>query len=131
MTSNETSILKFQPLPPLDNSQMIEPKGWKMIVRPLQIEEKTDSGLYLSNENRDTLGQRLAIARVEKKGPLCYAQENRLGPVDWVNEGDYIICGRFGGFPYSFRGVQYSFINDDQVLAVLTEDQVREIEVPK
>lgn len=97
----------------------INPKGWRVLVLPDQIEETTASGIVVSvgsQKLRDELAQVDGI--VVAMGNTCYHDE----PEPWCKVGDKVVFGKYSGiFRQGKDGKTYRVINDKDVVATIEE----------
>ncbi|GAA3284305.1 co-chaperone GroES [Nesterenkonia halophila] len=95
-------------------SVSIKPLEDRIVVRPLEAEQTTASGLVIPDtaQEKPQEGQVVAVGpgRVDDKG-------NRV-PVD-VNEGDVVIYSKFGGTEVKTGGDEFLVLNSRDVLAVV------------
>jgi co-chaperonin GroES (HSP10) len=98
------------------NSSGIKAVGWTVLVKPAEIEKKSESGIILhapTEEDRAQLAQ-------------CFGQVVEIGPIAWVDEGqarckvgDRVIFRRYAGEQFDGDdGVKYRLMNDKDVLAI-------------
>lgn len=95
-------------------SVSIKPLEDRIVVRPLEAEQTTASGLVIPDtaQEKPQEGQVVAVGpgRVDDKG-------NRV-PVD-VAEGDVVIYSKFGGTEVKTGGDEFLVLNSRDVLAVV------------
>lgn len=92
----------------------IKPLGDKIVVKLVEAEEKTASGLYLpdSAKKKPTEGEVIAVGngRVLDNG-----DRNALT----VKVGDRVLFSKYGGNEVSLDGTDYTILDEDQVYAIL------------
>lgn len=102
------------------NDSGIHPQGNRILIKPLEIEEKTASGIILqtaSQKEREDMGN--TTGEVVEVGPECFS--DRL--TAWCTQGDRIVFAKYAGLLYLGKdGVKYRIINDDNVVAKLDGD---------
>ena len=59
------------------------------------------------------------VARVLKKGPLCYVGERFGG--DWCKVGDWVLIRSYEGSKYTYRGIPMRNIEDKYIEAVIDD----------
>lgn len=104
----------------MSNVSGIYPKGWRVLVLPEEIEEKTESGIIISHgtlkdreEMANTTGVVIAV------GDACWPDSSE----PWAKEGDKVVFGKFSGLLYVGKDEKkYRIINDVDIVAVLDED---------
>lgn len=70
--------------------------GWKVLVKPIKIEEKTKGGIYLADEARRAKGHLRYIGQVISMGPLCYKDAAFHGE-EFCKVGDWVVFGAYDG----------------------------------
>tara|TARA_Y100001938_G_scaffold148536_1_gene232506 strand:- start:982 stop:1350 length:369 start_codon:yes stop_codon:yes gene_type:complete len=97
-----------------------QPVGYRVLVRPRGVIEKTKGGIYLTDSNKETQSYLNSVGQVIAMGPECYS--DRKAP--WCKVGDHIVFGRYAGAKVSVQNVKMVIINDDEVLATLDNPEV-------
>jgi len=111
------------------------PTGWRILIEPIKIEEKTTGGIVLPTAAVEAKEHLRYIGRVVAMGPLCYKHAKFMGGdsdrVYWCAVGDMVAYGAYAGQEIKVRNkngseyVSLKLINDDEVLAVIpTPDSV-------
>ena len=59
-------------------SQMPKPKGYKLLISPVQIDEKTEGGVYMPDALRDAEGIASIIGFVVKMGDDAYKDKEEF-----------------------------------------------------
>ena len=101
------------------------PAGWRVLIEPIKIEEKTEGGIVLPTAAVEAKEHLRYIGRVVAMGPLCYkhAKFGDAGP--WCKVGDMVAYGAYAGQEIKIRNkagdkyVSLKLINDDEVLSVI------------
>jgi len=92
----------------------IKPLGDKVVVKLIEAEEKTASGLYLpdSAKKKPTEGEVIATGngRVLDNG-----QRNMLN----VKVGDRVLFSKYGGNEVNVDGQDYTILDEDQIYAIV------------
>ena len=92
----------------------IKPLEDRIVIRQVDSEEKTASGLYIPDaaKEKPQEGEVLAVGpgRVDDNG-------NRV-PVD-VKGGDHVIFSRFGGTEVKYDGEELQILSARDVLAIV------------
>lgn len=91
------------------------PVGYRILVRPKGVIEKTKGGIYLTDNNKEQQSYLNSVGQVIAMGPECYS--DRKTP--WCKVGDWVIFGRYAGSKISVQDVKMVIINDDEILATL------------
>ena len=80
-----------------------QPTGWRILVLPYTMNDKTKGGIALTKETLDREALATVVAKVIRKGPLCYNVEEKYGGKHWCEEGDYIAIGRYAGARFKIK----------------------------
>lgn len=102
------------------NESGITPVGWRILVLPREIQEKTASGILLNTDSgRDRESMANTTGVVVAMGDQCFED---LG-TPWCKVGDKIIFAKYAGLLYLGKdGKKYRMINDKDVTGVLEAD---------
>jgi len=98
------------------NKSGIKAVGWTVLVKPVEIEKTSESGLIVippTEEERQQLAQ-------------CYGQVVDIGPGAWSDEseprckvGDNVIFRRYSGEQFDGNdGMKYRLMNDKDIMAI-------------
>lgn len=92
----------------------LKPLGDKIVVKLIEAEEKTASGLYLpdSAKKKPTEGEVIAVGQGRV---LDNGQRNTLT----VKVGDRVLFSKYGGNEVTVDGVDYTILDEDQVYAIV------------
>ena len=95
-----------------------KPTGWRLLVLPFKMKEKTKGGLLLGQETleRQQVGSNCGM--VLKTGPHCYDKE-RYPEGPWCKKGDWVIFARYAGSRIQIDGGEVRLLNDDEILATI------------
>lgn len=99
----------------------INPKGYRLLVLPDEVEVTTKSGIVISSGSQT---QREELAQVDgvvvAMGNTCFDKE--LEP--WCKVGDRVIFGKYSGIIRKGNdGKTYRLLNDENVVATLDEKE--------
>ena len=104
----------------MSNESGINPCGWRVLIKPQEINEVSKSGIILTTEitkEREQMGNTTGI--VVAMGTQCYADE----PEPWCQLGDKVIFAKYAGLVYLGKdGKQYRMVNDKDVTGTLDAD---------
>jgi len=104
----------------MSNESGINPCGWRVLIKPQEINEVSKGGIILTTEitkEREQMGNTTGI--VIAMGTQCYADE----PEPWCQLGDKVIFAKYAGLVYLGKdGNQYRMINDKDVTGTLDAD---------
>ena len=102
-------------------SKMPEPKGYKLLISPVEVEEKTEGGVYMPDQLRDAEGIASIIGWVVSMGPDAYKDEDKFPSGAWCNVGDFVIFRSYSGTRFKIGTQEFRLINDDTVEAVVED----------
>ncbi|MGO1181902.1 MAG: co-chaperone GroES [Micrococcaceae bacterium] len=94
----------------------IKPLEDRIVVRPLEAEQTTASGLVIP----DTAKEKPQEGTVVAVGPGRVADNGERIAVD-VNEGDIVLFSKYGGTEVKYGGEEYLVLSARDVLAVVTK----------
>ncbi len=95
-------------------SVSIKPLEDRIVVRPVEAEQVTASGLVIP----DTAKEKPQAAEVIAAGPGRIDDKGNRGPLD-VAVGDKVIFSKYGGTELKFGGQEYLILSARDVLAVV------------
>lgn len=99
-----------------DPKELPEIMGWKVLVRPVTVKEKTKGGIIMPDSVKDDVTYLTTVGKVLAMGPLCYEDKQKFPNGKWCKVGDYVVYGRNVGNKFLFKGIRLLLINDDQVI---------------
>ena len=102
-----------------DSEKLPQPTGWRMLVLPFKMKEKTKGGIVLAET---TLGRQQVASQcglVLRMGPDCYKDKDRYPDGPWCNEGECVMFARYAGSRIKIEGGEIRLLNDDEVLATI------------
>jgi chaperonin GroES len=93
---------------------MIKPLGERVVIKALEREEKTASGIVLPDtaKEKPEKGEVVAVG----SGKLL---ENGQRVALEVKAGDQVIFSKYAGSPVKIDGVEYLILNDRDILAIV------------
>ena len=89
----------------------LKPMADNILLKQNDAEETTSSGIILATTNKE----KPAIYEVVSAGPGTKDVEVTVKP------GDKVVIGKFTGTEIKLDGVDYKFIKQDDILAVVTD----------
>ena len=90
----------------------LQPMGDRLVVKPMQSEEKTKSGIYLP----DTAKEKPQEGKVVAVGPGRVTDEGKRITPDVV-VGDIVIYSKYGGSEIKIDGEEYIIMRESDILA--------------
>lgn len=104
----------------MSNESGINPCGWRILIKPKEVMEKSAGGIILATEStkeREQMANTTGV--VIAMGDQCYQDES----TPWCTVGDKVIFAKYAGLLYKGRdGTQYRLINDKDVTGTLDAD---------
>ena len=92
---------------------MIKPLGDRVVLRALEREEKTASGIVLP----DTAKEKPQEGEVIAVGPGRH-EDGKLIPLD-VKAGDRVIFSKYAGTEVKYDNTEYLVVRESDILAVV------------
>ena len=96
-----------------------QPTGWRMIVLPFKIKEKTKGGLVLAETTLERQQVASQVGFVLAMGPQCYKDKERYPEGPWCKVKDWVMFARYAGSRIKIDGGEMRLLNDDEVLATI------------
>lgn len=93
---------------------MLKPLGDRVVIRVLEQEEKTASGIFLP----DTAKEKPSQGEVVAVGPGKLQDDGKRVALD-VKVGDKIIFSKYAGTEVKFDGQKYLIVSERDILAVV------------
>lgn len=90
----------------------LEPLGDRVIVKPVEKEEKTKSGIYLP----DTAKEKPQEGEVVAVGPGKKTEEGTVIPMD-VAVGDIVVFAKYGGTEIKVDDEEFMILRESDILA--------------
>jgi chaperonin GroES len=101
-----------------ESDKLPQPTGWRMLLLPFKMKEKTKGGLILGQETLEKQQVASQCGLVLAMGPHCYDKEKfPEGP--WCKKGDWVVFARYAGSRIQIDGGEVRLLNDDEVLATI------------
>jgi len=97
-------------------SMQITPLGDRILVRPLEAEEKTKGGIILP----DTAKEKPQEGRVVAVGKGKVLDDGKVQPLE-VKPGDKILYGKYSGTEIKLEDEEHLIIKEEDVLAIITD----------
>ena len=97
-----------------------QPVGYRILLRPRGVVEKTKGGIILTDSNKDSQTYLNSVGQVIAMGEECYSDRKK----PWCKVGDWVIFGRYAGARVSVQNVKMVLLNDDEIIATLESPEV-------
>ncbi len=92
----------------------LRPLGDRMVVKPIEQEEVTSSGIYLP----ETAKEKPQQANVISVGPGARDEDGKRIVMD-VSVGDIVLYARYSGTTIKLEGKEYLILKENDVLAIV------------
>ena len=99
--------------------RMPQPTGWRMLVLPFKMKEKTKGGVHLAESTLERQQVASQVGLVMAMGPQCYQDKDRYPEGPWCKEKDWVMFARYAGSRIKIEGGEMRLLNDDEVLATI------------
>jgi chaperonin GroES len=96
-----------------------QPPGWRMLVLPFKMKEKTKGGLVLAETTLERQQVASQVGLVLAMGPQCYKDKERYPEGPWCKVKDWVMFARYAGSRIKIDGGEMRLLNDDEVLATI------------
>lgn len=91
---------------------MLKPLGNRVVVKMVEAEETTKSGLIITSKSEE----KSQIAEVIKVGPGIEEDGKRV-PMQ-VKEGDKVVLNQYAGTTIKYEGEEYVIVKESDILAI-------------
>lgn len=91
----------------------LAPLGDKVVLKQLEAEETTKSGLILSSHSKEKPQEAIVVA----VGPGGLVGDTQIEMV--LKEGDHVIFSRYGAMEIKFDGEEYLVMRQNDILALV------------
>jgi chaperonin GroES len=102
-----------------EEPKLPKPTGWRMLVLPFKMKEKTKGGVILAEDTLERQQVASQVGLVMAMGPQCYKDKERYPEGPWCKEKDWIMFARYAGSRIKIEGGEMRLLNDDEVLATI------------
>ena len=96
-----------------------KPTGWRMLVLPFKMKEKTKGGVILAENTLERQQVASQVGLVMAMGPQCYKDKERYPEGPWCKEKDWVMFARYAGSRIKIEGGEMRLLNDDEILATI------------
>jgi co-chaperonin GroES (HSP10) len=102
------------------------PVGWRMLVLPMMVEDKSQGGIILSDDTKNANKHLTCVGEVLSMGELCYKDDRfKLGENHdprLCKVGDYVVYGAYSG-----QKVRYLSDAGEGELLILNDDEIKAV----
>jgi chaperonin GroES len=102
-----------------EEPKLPKPTGWRLLVLPFKMKEKTKGGLMLAETTLEKQQVASQVGLVMAMGPDCYKDKERYSDGPWCKVNDWIMFARYAGSRIKIDGGEMRLLNDDEVLATI------------
>ena len=106
---------------PKESTQLPQPTGWRILVLPFKMKEKTDGGVLLGQETIERQQVASQCGNVLAMGAECYQDKKRYPSGPWCKIGDWVVFARYAGSRIEIEGGEVRLLNEDEVLATIQD----------
>jgi chaperonin GroES len=92
----------------------IQPLGDRILIKPLEAEEKTKGGILLP----DTAKEKPQEGKVVAVGKGKVLESGKVEPLE-VKVGDIVLYGKYSGTEITKDGDEYLFVKEEDILAII------------
>ena len=101
------------------DTKLPKPTGWRILVLPFKMKEKTKGGLVLAETTLERQQVASQVGLVLAMGPQCYKDKERYPEGPWCKVNDWVMFARYAGSRIKIDGGEMRLLNDDEVLATI------------
>ncbi|MFL0246451.1 MULTISPECIES: co-chaperone GroES [Clostridium] len=91
----------------------VRPLGDRVVIKKLEAEEKTKSGIVLTGAAKEKPQEALVVA--VGPGGMVDGKEIRME----VKVGDKVLCSKYSGTEVKVDGEEYTIVKQDDILAIV------------
>ena len=102
-----------------EEPKLPKPTGWRLLVLPFKMKEKTKGGLMLAETTLEKQQVASQVGLVMAMGPDCYKDKERYPDGPWCKVKDWVMFARYAGSRIKIDGGEMRLLNDDEVLATI------------
>ena len=92
----------------------IKPLSDRVVIEPLEAEDKTSGGIYLP----DTAKEKPQMGKVVAAGPGKFSDAGQKIAME-VKVNDKILYGKYSGTDVNFDGKDYLIMRESDILAII------------
>ena len=101
-------------MPALAEKTKLKPLGARVVIKALDREEKTNTGIYLP----DTAKEKPQEGRVLAVGPGDRDENGKRIPVE-LKEGDRVLFQKYSGTEFKLDGEELLILSEKDILALV------------
>ena len=100
-------------------TKLPKPTGWRILVLPFKMKEKTKGGVILAEDTLDRQQIASQVGLVLAMGPQCYQDKERYPEGPWCKVNNWVMFARYAGSRVKIEGGEMRMLNEDEVLATI------------
>src|SRR5947199_10825659 len=101
-------------MPAIAEKTKLKPLGARVVVKALDREEKTNTGIYLP----DTAKEKPQEAKILAVGPGDRDENGKRAPVD-LKEGDKVLFQKYAASEFTLESEELLILSNKDVLAII------------
>ena len=102
-----------------ETEKLPKPTGWRILVLPFRMDEKTKGGILVGAETVDRQQVASQCGNVIAMGDSCYKDNERYPNGRWGLVDDWVIFARYAGSRIQIEGGEIRLLNEDEILATV------------
>lgn len=119
----ENKTLDAQNITESEIDKLPQPTGWRLLVLPFVMPEKSKGGIIIAQESLDRARIAVQAGYVLRVGPLAYQDKEKFSTGPWCKEKEWVIFARYAGSRLQIEGGEIRILNDDEVLATVKDPE--------
>jgi len=113
----------YERLKKKESTKLPKPTGWRLLVLPFKMPEKTKGGLFLGQDTLERQQVASTCGLILETGPDIYNDKEKFPEGPWCKKGDWVIFARYAGSRIQIDGGEVRLLNDDEVLATIDDPE--------
>src|SRR5256712_2261258 len=101
-------------MPAVAEKTKLKPLGARVVIKALERDEKTNTGIYLP----DTAKEKPQEGRILAVGPGDRDENGKRIPVE-LKEGDKVLFQKYAGTEFKLDGAELLILSEKDVLAIV------------
>ena len=102
-----------------EKDKLPQPTGWRLLVLPFRMNEKSKGGVLFGTETIDKQQVASQCGNVLAMGSECYKDKERYPTGPWCKVGDWVVFARYAGSRIEIDGGEVRLLNEDEILATV------------
>ena len=106
-----------------EKAKLPQPTGWRMLVLPFKMNEKTKGGVIMNESTLERQQVASQCGNVLAMGSECYKDKERYPTGPWCKVGDWVVFARYSGSRINIEGGEVRLLNEDEILATVKDPE--------